>query len=46
VVAVLSSLYPVVTIALARFYLHERLRGLQRVGVGASLGGAAIVSIG
>jgi drug/metabolite transporter (DMT)-like permease len=46
VVAVLSSLYPVVTIALARFYLHERLGGLQRLGVPAALAGAAVVSIG
>ncbi|MDO8963992.1 MAG: EamA family transporter [Coriobacteriia bacterium] len=29
----IGSLYPVVTILLARFVLHERLRGLQRAGV-------------
>jgi drug/metabolite transporter (DMT)-like permease len=46
VVAVLSSLYPVVTIALARIYLHEELGGLQRLGVPAALAGAAAVSLG
>jgi uncharacterized membrane protein len=44
VVAVLSSLYPVVTIALARFYLKERLEPLQQAGVGASLCGAVAIS--
>jgi drug/metabolite transporter (DMT)-like permease len=46
VVAVLSSLYPVVTIALARLYLQERLDGVQRLGVSAALAGAAVVSLG
>jgi drug/metabolite transporter (DMT)-like permease len=45
VVAVLSSLYPVVTIALARFYLHERLRRLQQVGVAVTLLGAVAISV-
>jgi drug/metabolite transporter (DMT)-like permease len=44
VVAVLSSLYPVVTIALARCYLHERLRPHQRIGVAAALCGAVAIS--
>jgi drug/metabolite transporter (DMT)-like permease len=44
VVVVLSSLYPAVTIVLARFYLHERLQRHQRVGVAASLGGAVAIS--
>jgi drug/metabolite transporter (DMT)-like permease len=44
VVAVLSSLYPVVTIALARCYLHERLRPHQHVGVAAALCGAVAIS--
>jgi drug/metabolite transporter (DMT)-like permease len=43
-VAVLSSLYPVVTIALARFYLHERLRRHQQLGAAASLCGAVVIS--
>jgi drug/metabolite transporter (DMT)-like permease len=46
VVAVLSSLYPVVTIALARYYLQERLRGNQRVGAVAALCGAVAISAG
>jgi drug/metabolite transporter (DMT)-like permease len=45
VVAVLSSLYPVVTIALARFYVHERLRRLQQVGVAVTLLGAVAISV-
>jgi drug/metabolite transporter (DMT)-like permease len=44
VVAVLSSLYPVVTIGLARFYLHERLQRHQQVGVAAALCGAIAIS--
>ena len=46
VVAVLSSLYPVVTIGLARFYLHERLRRSQQVGVAVTICGAIAVSAG
>ena len=46
VVAVLSSLYPLVTIVLARFYLGEQIGGTQRLGVPAALAGAAVVSLG
>jgi drug/metabolite transporter (DMT)-like permease len=45
VVAVLSSLFPVVTIALARFYLHERLGRAQQVGVAIALSGVVALSI-
>jgi drug/metabolite transporter (DMT)-like permease len=44
VVVVLSSLYPAVTIALARVYLNERLQRLQQVGVVAALAGAVAIA--
>jgi drug/metabolite transporter (DMT)-like permease len=46
IVAVLSALYPLVTIALARILLAERLRGSQRAGGAAALAGAALVAAG
>jgi drug/metabolite transporter (DMT)-like permease len=46
VTAVLGSLYPVVTVMLARFVLHERLRLVQHVGVVAALTGVVLVSAG
>jgi drug/metabolite transporter (DMT)-like permease len=46
VVAVLSSLYPVVTIALARYFLQERLEGHQGVGAAVALAGAVAISAG
>jgi drug/metabolite transporter (DMT)-like permease len=45
VVAVLSSLYPVVTMALARVVLGERTTPLQRMGAAVTLGGAVLISI-
>jgi drug/metabolite transporter (DMT)-like permease len=45
VVAVLSSLYPVVTMALARIYLQERLMRVQQLGVVATLCGAVTISL-
>lgn len=44
VVAVLSALYPLVTIGLARFYLHERLRAGQLAGIALCLCGVVAVS--
>lgn len=46
VVAVVGSLYPVVTVLLARVVLHERIARLQAVGVVLALLGVAMVSAG
>ncbi len=45
-VAVLSSLYPVVTIVLARVYLHERIARSQQLGAAIVLGGVVAISLG
>jgi drug/metabolite transporter (DMT)-like permease len=46
IVAVLSALYPVVTIVLARIVLAERLSRPRRVGGVVALAGAALVAAG
>jgi drug/metabolite transporter (DMT)-like permease len=46
IVAVLSSLYPVVTVALAWIVLHERLSVAQRSAGLVALAGAALVAAG
>jgi drug/metabolite transporter (DMT)-like permease len=43
-VAVLSALYPVVTVVLARVVLGEQLGIARRVGGGVALTGAALVA--
>jgi drug/metabolite transporter (DMT)-like permease len=45
VVVLLSSLYPAVTIAPARVYLHERLQRLKQVGVAGALCGAVAIAV-
>jgi drug/metabolite transporter (DMT)-like permease len=46
IVAVLSSLYPVATVVLARVVLGERLHRVQRFGALAALAGVALFSAG
>ena len=46
IVAVLSSLYPLVTVALAHRHLHERLSPGQRAGVALAVGGAMAIAAG
>ena len=46
VVAVVGSLYPVVTVVLARTILKERMGLLQGIGVAAALLGVVLVSVG
>jgi drug/metabolite transporter (DMT)-like permease len=43
-VAVLGGLFPIVTVALAYFLLHERLQPMQRVGVVLALAGIPLIS--
>ena len=45
-VAMLGSLFPVVTIALAYVVLGERLGGVQRAGIVLALGGVLLISAG
>lgn len=44
VASVLGSLYPIMTVLLARFVLHERLRPIQVLGVGLSAVGVALIA--
>jgi drug/metabolite transporter (DMT)-like permease len=46
ITSVLGSLYPVVTVLLARAVLRERLRPVQQVGVTGALAGVVLVSLG
>jgi len=46
VVSILASLYPVVTVLLARAVLHERVHRSQELGIALALGGIVLVSAG
>ena len=46
IVAVLSSLYPLTTILLARAILHERLGATRTAGGLIALAGAALIAVG
>jgi drug/metabolite transporter (DMT)-like permease len=46
VVAVLSSLYPVVTVLLARLVHRERMKRIQDLGVAATIAGVALIAGG
>jgi drug/metabolite transporter (DMT)-like permease len=46
VAAVLGSLYPVVTVLLARVFLRERLGNIQTVGVLGALAGVVLIGAG
>lgn len=46
VVSVLGSLYPVMTVLLARAVLHERMQTIQSAGVGITMLGVVFISAG
>jgi drug/metabolite transporter (DMT)-like permease len=43
--SVLASLYPIITVALAAFVLHERVARLQQAGVVLTLAGIALIAV-
>jgi uncharacterized membrane protein len=44
--AVLASLYPVVSVLMARYTLHERVQRLQELGIVVTIAGVVLVSAG
>jgi len=45
VVSILSSLYPVATVILARIVLNERMARLQQAGIGLAFAGVLMISL-
>jgi drug/metabolite transporter (DMT)-like permease len=45
VISILSSLYPVATVILARIVLKERMVRLQQLGIGLALAGVLLISL-
>jgi drug/metabolite transporter (DMT)-like permease len=46
IVAVIASLFPVMTVILARLVLGERIARHQEVGIAGALGGVALIAVG
>jgi drug/metabolite transporter (DMT)-like permease len=46
VTSVLASLYPIVTVVMARIVLHERVDRVQELGILATLAGVVLISTG
>lgn len=46
ITSVLASLFPIVTVLLARIVLKERLRLVQKAGVAVTMTGVALISVG
>jgi drug/metabolite transporter (DMT)-like permease len=46
ITSVLASLFPVITVLLARYVLKERLRNVQKAGVAVTMAGVALISAG
>jgi drug/metabolite transporter (DMT)-like permease len=46
IVAVIASLFPVMTVILARMVLGERIARHQEVGIAGALGGVALIALG
>jgi drug/metabolite transporter (DMT)-like permease len=46
ITSVLASLYPIVTVVLARIVLSEKVARSQEAGIGLTLAGVALISAG